>query len=135
MPDLGLDGLTHPANKHGQADADRNSITVAIEEADREIERLIDNHIVRSPHQIGLHLLGRGDEAVADDLGDDGVDPVLLLFAAHATSTSISRLPNRSTISRSPGATTVVDAYSCTKAGAVNSRTGGETVTIIDRRI
>src|ERR1017187_6104757 len=111
MPDLSLDCLTHPANKHGQADADRNSITVAIEEADSEIERLVDDHVVRGPHQIGLHLLGRGDEAVADDLGDDGGDPVLLLFAAHATSTSISRLPNRSTISQSPGATTVVDAY------------------------
>ena len=34
-----------------------------VEQPDGEIERLVDDHVVGGAHQIGLHLLGRGDEA------------------------------------------------------------------------
>ena len=74
MPDLRLHGLRHAADEHRQADADGDSLALGREQAGREIERLVDDDVVGGAHEVGLHFLGHRDDAVAHDLGDDGVD-------------------------------------------------------------
>jgi hypothetical protein len=44
-------------------------VALRVEQPDREVERLVDDHVVGGAHQVGLHLLGRGDETVAHDFG------------------------------------------------------------------
>ena len=44
------------------------------EQADGEVERLVDDHVVGGAHEVGLHLLGHRDDAVAHDLGQDRID-------------------------------------------------------------
>ena len=73
MRDLGLHGVAHAADEHRQAEADRNRVALRIEHPDGEVERLVDDHVVGGAHQVGLHLLGDGDEAVAHDFGGDRV--------------------------------------------------------------
>jgi hypothetical protein len=46
---------------------------VAGEQAGGEIERLVDDDVVGGAHEVGLHLLGHRDDAVAHDLGDDRI--------------------------------------------------------------
>ena len=48
-------------------------LPLRVEQADGEVERLVDDHVVGRAHQVGLHLLGHGDEAVAHDFGDDRI--------------------------------------------------------------
>src|ERR1700743_1888117 len=116
--DLGLDRVAHTADEHRQSKADRNGVAITIKEPNREVERFIDDHVVGCPHQIGLHLLGRGDEAVADDLGSDQIDAGRQ--RRHQLDyTGITRLPRSSTTATSPGGSTVVDAYSWISAGPV----------------
>ena len=38
-----------------------------------EIERLVDDDVVGRAHEVRLHFLRHGDDAVADDLGDDRI--------------------------------------------------------------
>src|SRR3954462_1693231 len=108
MRDLRLDRLAHATDEHRQPEADRDGVTISIKQPDREVERLVNDHIVSSPHQISLHLLRCGDEAIADNFSDDGIDALCHDW----TSTLMSRFPSRSTVSTSPGASTVVEAYS-----------------------
>ncbi len=122
MGDLGLHCLGHAADEHGQAETDGNGLALRSEEADGEIERLVDDEVVGGPHQVGLHLLGDGEEAVADDLDGDGVDGGRRGgrgCSSHGGQLPIAmtRLPKASTTRWSPGATTVVEACSSTRAG------------------
>jgi hypothetical protein len=73
MPQLGLHGLAHAANEHRQPEADRDCVAGGIEQADGEIERLIDDHVVGGAHQVRLHLFGDADERIAHDFGDDRI--------------------------------------------------------------
>ena len=122
VADLGFDSLGHASDEHGQAQANRDGVTLFGEEAHGEIECLINDEVVGRAHQVGLHLLRHGKQAVADDFDDDGIDRLfrgLKGVGAHVRSLpmEICRLPNWSTRTVSPGWTTVVEACSSTKAG------------------
>ena len=125
VPDLRLDRLRHAADEHRQPDADRHRLRLRREQADGEVERLVDDHVVGGAHQVGLHLVGDGDDAVAHDLGDHGIEGLArlpcALWAGHADQrpfpTAMTRLPQASTVSVSPGISTVVDACSSMSAG------------------
>src|SRR5262249_4264704 len=58
-------------------------------------------------------LFGDGDDAVADDLDQNGADAGV----AHGAVTWMTRLPSGSTSIRSPGISTVVEACSSISAG------------------
>ena len=73
MIELGLHGVAHAADEHRQSEPDRHRVALRVEQADGEVERLVDDHVVGGAHQVGLHLLGRGDETVAHDLGGHGI--------------------------------------------------------------
>ncbi len=73
MPQLRLHGLAHAANEHRQAEADRDRVAGGVEQADREVERLVDDHVVGGAHQVRLHLFGDADERVAHDFSDDRI--------------------------------------------------------------
>ena len=74
MLDLGLHGLRHAADEHRQADADRDGLALRREQAGGEVQRLVDDHVVGGAHEVGLHFLGHGEDAVAHDLDDDRID-------------------------------------------------------------
>ena len=57
---FGFDHIAHTANEHRQAQSNGERLTVAIKEAHREIERLINDHVVRGSHPDRFHLLGGG---------------------------------------------------------------------------
>src|SRR5262249_31848283 len=84
VADLGFHGLGHAADEHRQADADRHRLALRREQAGGEVERLVDDDVVGRAHEIGLHLLGHGDDAVAHDLGGDRIDLLLLARPGHA---------------------------------------------------
>ncbi len=69
MLELGLHRVAHAADEHRQAEPDRDGVALRVEQPDGEVERLVDDHVVGGAHQVGLHLLGRGDETVAHDFG------------------------------------------------------------------
>ena len=146
MLDLGLHGLRHAADEHRQADADRDGLALRREQAGGEVQRLVDDHVVGGAHEVGLHFLGHGDDAVAHDLDDHRIDLAAVWFslflghvnhssglsgirlcleralgalAAHhfAPATLITRLPYASTVIRSRGISTVVEACSSISAG------------------
>src|SRR5262249_30347305 len=119
MRDLRLHGVRHAADEARQADADRHGVAVGGEQTGGEVERLVDDHVVGGAHQVGLHLLGHGDDAVAHDLGDDRIDLVSVHChcALPYAPTAITKLPNASTSTTEPGSTTVVDACSSISAG------------------
>jgi hypothetical protein len=71
--DLGFDGLRHAADEHRQAEPDGHGVAIGREEPDGEVERFVDDHVVGRPHEIGLHLFGHGEHAIADDGGEHGV--------------------------------------------------------------
>jgi hypothetical protein len=127
MGELGFHRIAHAADEHRQSEPDRNGIALCIEQADGEIERLVDDHVVGGAHQIGLHLFGCGDETIAHDFRRHRIRPVAgrrdLGFQrgihAQLRKTSITRSPKASTATTSPGCTTVVDAYSSINAGPV----------------
>ncbi len=73
MPQLGFHGLAHAANEHRQAEADRNGVAGRIEQADGEVERLVDDHVVGGAHQVRFHLFGDANERVAHDFSDDRI--------------------------------------------------------------
>ena len=73
MLDLGLDRLGHAADEHRQPEADRHGLALGREQPGGEIERLVDDHVVGGAHEVGLHFLGHGDDAVAHDLGHDRI--------------------------------------------------------------
>ena len=74
MRELGLHRVAHAADEHRQAEPDRHRVALRVEQPDGEVERLVDDHVVGGAHQVGLHLLGRGDETVAHDFGDHRID-------------------------------------------------------------
>ena len=71
--DLRAHRLGHAADEHRQAKPDRERLALLREQADGEVQRLVDDEVVGGPRQVGLHLLGDRDEASADDLDRDGV--------------------------------------------------------------
>src|SRR4029077_13065133 len=99
------------------------------EQAGGEVQRLIDDHVVGRAHEVGLHFLGHGEHAVAHDLDDHRIDlsafrDSLLCFLGHhflshylAPATLMTRLPYASTVMRSRGISTVVEACSSISAG------------------
>ncbi len=123
MLQLRLDRLGHAADEHRQADADRDRLARSGIEAGGEIQGLVDDHVVGGAHEVRLHFLGHGDDAVAHDLGDDGIGLADLgrgrFERRHhfLPATVMTRLPHSSTTSLSPGLTTVVEACSSTSAG------------------
>ena len=124
MPDLRLHRLRHAADEHRQPDADGHRLAFGGEQAGGEIQRLVDDDVVGGAHEVGLHFLGHRDDAVAHDLGDDRIGlascaRALPVFAMRQRppATAITRLPNASTSSASPGISTVVEAYSSISAG------------------
>ena len=52
--------------------------------------RLVDDHVVGGAHQVGLHLVGDGDDRVADDLGGERVHPILVAHRVQCRSYSLS---------------------------------------------
>ena len=123
--ELGLHGVAHAADEHRQAEPDRHRIALRVEQPDGEIERLVDDHVVGGAHQVGLHLLGRGDETVAHDFGGDRIDARQAARAWPSSAASIVSSAEfrsrgrrrRRPSSTSPGCTTVVEAYSSISAG------------------
>ena len=109
VPDLGFHRLGHAPDEHGQAQADGDRLTFLGEQAYGEIQRLINDEVVGRAHEVGLHFLGHGKQAVADDLDDDGVDRLRLQLGGgdgvHERSLpmEICRLPKGSTWRLSPG--------------------------------
>ena len=100
--ELGLHRVAHAADEHRQAEPDRDRVALRVEQADGEIERLVDDHVVGGAHQVGLHLLGRGDETVAHDFGGHRIgagtpaDAMAWLSARHpCVSSAESRSPGR----------------------------------------
>ena len=59
------------------------------EQADGEVQRLVDDEVVGRARQVGLHLLRHGEQTVADDLDGDRVDGWLLRWRAHVRSLPI----------------------------------------------
>src|SRR5262249_14965728 len=101
------------------------------EQAGGEVERLVDDHVVGGAHEVGLHFLGHGEHAVAHDLGNHRIDLAGLPgfpdgltdgFLRHhfAPATAMTRLPQGSTIIRSRGIITVVEACSSISAGPLS---------------
>src|SRR5262249_33645329 len=125
MGELGFHRVAHAADEHRQSESDRNGVAVRVEQADGEVERLVDDHVIGGAHQIRFHLLGRGDETVAHDFGGHRVGPVAgggeLGFQRNVhpqlRRISMTKSPKASTLTTSPGCTTVVDAYSSINAG------------------
>jgi hypothetical protein len=122
--DLRLHGLRHAADEHRQADTDRDGLALGREQAGGEVQRLVDDHVVGGAHEVGLHFLGHGEHAVAHDLDDHRIDLAafrdsLLCCLGHhlAPATLITRLPYASTVMRSRGISTVVEACSSISAG------------------
>ena len=74
MLELRLDRIRQPTDKHRQAEADGNRVTVGIEQANGEILGLIDDHVVGGAHEIGLHLIGDRHHSAADHLCGEGID-------------------------------------------------------------
>src|SRR5262249_1740061 len=93
MPELRLDRLGHAANEGRKADADRNGLAVGREQPCREVERLVDDHVIGGAHEVRLHFLGHGDDAVAHDLGDNriGLALALLKRRVHGDNSSSTR--------------------------------------------
>ena len=77
MSDLCLHGFRHAADEHRQAEADRDRVAVLGEQADGEVQRLIDDHVVGGAHEVDLHLLGHRHDAVAHDLDQNRIGGVL----------------------------------------------------------
>ena len=70
---LGLDDIAHAANEGGQTEANRQRVPARVKQADGEIERLVNNHVVRGAHQHRFHFFGGGDQAIAHQLDGDRV--------------------------------------------------------------
>ena len=64
MSELGFDRLGHAANEGRKPDADGDGLAVGSEEPGGEVERLVDDHVVGGAHEVRLHLLGHGNDAV-----------------------------------------------------------------------
>jgi hypothetical protein len=47
MLELRPDRVGDAANEHGQPEADRQNIALGVEQADREVERFVNDHVVR----------------------------------------------------------------------------------------
>ena len=73
MSNFGLHGLRHAANEHRQAETDRYGVAVFGEDADGEIESLIDDHVVGGAHEVDFHLLSHCHHAITDDLDENGI--------------------------------------------------------------
>ena len=82
-----LTAFGHAADEHRQPEPDRDRVAVGGEQADGEVERLVDDHVVGGAHEVGLHLLGHGDDAVAHDLGEDRVGVGCLALSSLALPT------------------------------------------------
>src|SRR5580704_1990693 len=83
---------------------------MAVEDDAGEIARLADDGRIAGAIEMIVHLLHQAADAVAHDLGGDGVDHVQPVR-------SKMRLPWRSTKARQPGGTTVVASNCSTMAG------------------
>ena len=68
MPDLGLYGLGHAADKHWQSKADGNRLAGSREDSNREVQRLVNDHVVGGSHEVGLHFLSDRHHTIANDL-------------------------------------------------------------------
>jgi hypothetical protein len=68
MTDLRLDGFRHAADEHRQTETDRDRVTIFREDTDGKVKRLVDDHVVGSAHEVGLHFLSNCHDAIADDL-------------------------------------------------------------------
>ena len=140
--DFGLDHIAHAADEHGQPQANRQGLTLAVEQTHGEVQRLVNDHVVGRAHQHRLHLFGGRDQAVAHQLHRHRVgfihggralgcarrDGRFFGFRTgfvHMRSqgwrsvwaTSMCKLPWASTCRRSPGCSTVVVACSSISAG------------------
>src|SRR3954453_16717800 len=92
--ELGLDCVRQTPNEHWQAEADGDRVALGIKQANGEVERLVDDHVVGRAHKVSLHLVGDGDHRVSDDLRGDGVNGGWRSGVnAHAFSSSITRSP------------------------------------------
>ena len=80
--ELGLQGLRHAADEHRQPEPDGDSLAARVEHPGREVERLVDDHVVGGAHEVGLHFLGHRHHTVAHDFGDDGIGAARL-FGVH----------------------------------------------------
>ena len=67
--ELGLDRSPMPRMNIGRPRPIDTVSPSAVEQADGEVERLVDDHVVGGAHEIGLHLFGHREHAVAHDLG------------------------------------------------------------------
>ncbi len=125
VSELGLHRVAHAADEHRQSESDRDRVALRIEQSNGEVERFVYDHVVGGAHQVGLHLLGSGDETVAHDLGRHRIDAMApgrglgLQGCIHdqLRRISITRSPKASTSTSSPGCTTVVEAYSSITTG------------------
>src|SRR5262249_14732187 len=63
----------HGAHEDRQRGRLREQADVPVIERRREIEHLVDDRREGRPHERTLHLIGRRVQALADDLGGDGV--------------------------------------------------------------
>ena len=79
MADLRLDGLRHSTDEHRQAKADRDRLARWREQPDGEVQRLVDDHVVGGAHEIGLHLFGHRQHAIANDFDGDRINRIALL--------------------------------------------------------
>ena len=70
MAQLRLHRFRHAADEHRQAEPDRDRLALRGEQPDGEVERLVHDHVVGGAGEVGLHLLGDGDDAVPHQLGD-----------------------------------------------------------------
>ena len=78
MLDLRLHRLRHSSDEHRQPEANRDGIAIGRKQANREIERFVNDQVIRSSRQIGLHLLGNGQKAIADYFDGHWIDGVSL---------------------------------------------------------
>ena len=56
--DFRLDRVRQSADEHRQTQADGDRVAVGVEQSDGEILSFVNNRVVRSAHQVGLHLAG-----------------------------------------------------------------------------
>ena len=131
---LALHGLAHAADEHRQAEADRHDVAARVEQPDGEVERLVDDHVVGRAHEVDLHLLGHGDEAVAHDFGDDRIGAGRFRFCFHDV---VHRQPLRTVMTRSPKASTSSRSPGCSDRGRgmlLDQRRPGDLVAGLERR-
>src|SRR6478672_11273027 len=102
MLDLGLDRFRHSPNEHRQSEADRNGVAIGRKQADREIERFVNDQVVRRSRQVGLHLLRDRQKAVADYFDGYWIYGLSLCVHLRSLPIRICRLPNPSTVNSSP---------------------------------